>query len=158
MSWSRRLANLFRSRRAFDEIDEEFAFHLEERIDELVERGMSRGDARRQAFRRFGNPAALRERSWDAVSVVWLEAFWKDLRFATRSLRRRFGLMALLLLVVGVSGVVARAVRRRQVELAIRSALGGAGATSSGLPWAPCCDRPWLASRSGRSVGSSLSS
>ena len=34
----------------------EMAFHLAERIDDLMAQGMSREEARHEARRRFGNP------------------------------------------------------------------------------------------------------
>ncbi len=44
-----------------DEVDDELAFHIEMRTRELVERGMTPAAARREAERRFGNVARVRE-------------------------------------------------------------------------------------------------
>lgn len=38
-----------------EEVDEEIAFHLDRRVDDLVASGLSRSDAERQALREFGN-------------------------------------------------------------------------------------------------------
>ena len=43
------------------EIDEELAFHIEMRANDLVARGMAPAEARREAARRLGDPAKVRE-------------------------------------------------------------------------------------------------
>ena len=54
------IARVFRlpgsKRRVEKELDEELSFHIEGRIEELMDReGLSRGEAEREAKRRFGN-------------------------------------------------------------------------------------------------------
>ena len=41
-----------------DDVQEEFAFHLEMRVDDLVSQGLTEAEARAQALREFGNQAA----------------------------------------------------------------------------------------------------
>jgi hypothetical protein len=48
-------------RDAAEEVNEELQFHLEERIRDYVDRGMSPEAARDAAVRRFGDPARIRD-------------------------------------------------------------------------------------------------
>jgi predicted permease len=102
MSWYHRFVNLFRSRRLTNEIDREMAFHHAELVDELVARGMSEGEARREARRRFGNREVLRERVHDADVLVWVESLWTDLRYAARALRATPAFTAVAVLSLGL--------------------------------------------------------
>ena len=54
---------------------------------------------------RFGNPLQLRERSRDVWGWAWLDALWRDVRFAARGLRRTplFTLVATLSLALGLA-------------------------------------------------------
>src|SRR6516162_76119 len=58
MNW---LRHLFSRRRLYDDLDDEIAFHLEEKIDELVAGGMPLKEATAAARREFGNVELLRE-------------------------------------------------------------------------------------------------
>lgn len=55
MAWYDRLLAPFRPDPLQAEIEREISFHLAERTDDLVAEGMSRGEALREARRRFGN-------------------------------------------------------------------------------------------------------
>src|SRR5690348_1134850 len=77
------------------EIDDEIAFHIQERVDALVERGWSVGDAEAEAARRFGDlaterralVAAARQRDRRLDLFEWAQALRTDLIVATRRLR-----------------------------------------------------------------------
>ncbi len=104
MSWFNRLSNLVGRRELNAEIDEELQFHVDTRIRENIAAGMTPGDARRDALRRFGAPAAYRDATRDADIVVSLEALVQDVAFALRCLARRPAAtgLALLTLALGI--------------------------------------------------------
>src|SRR3954471_9473671 len=93
MSW-RRLWNTIRPGRLERDIDREVAFHVDERVDELVARGMSDADARRQARAQFGNRTLQAERVRDVDVWMWLDARRRDLRHARRALAHAPGFTA----------------------------------------------------------------
>jgi predicted permease len=104
MAWHRRLLNLLRPGRVWRDIDREMAFHLEERIDELVAGGMSPDEARREARRRFGRVETIRRRIRDVDVVGWLESLLFDIRYAFRGLgaHRGFTAVAVASLALGI--------------------------------------------------------
>src|SRR5689334_11001505 len=87
MSWLSRLANAFRPSSVDRALDEEAAFHLECRINELVAAGVSAKDAQAEARRAFGNRLRLREESRDVKLLPWLVDCIQDVRVAGRVLR-----------------------------------------------------------------------
>jgi putative ABC transport system permease protein len=87
MSWLSRLANAFRPSSVDRALDEEVAFHLECRINELVAAGLSPTEAEAQARRAFGNRLRLREESRDVKLLPSLVACVQDVRVAARVLR-----------------------------------------------------------------------
>ncbi len=83
MNW-----NLIRRRRLADEAAEEVAAHIEEKVAELVEAGMSEQEARQKAAREFGNAMLIAEASREVWTWAWLERLGQDVRYAVRGLRR----------------------------------------------------------------------
>src|SRR5688572_3865123 len=102
-AWAR-IRALFRRDVIADEISEELRFHLEMRIDEHEQRGLSSTEARRLAQRRFGNMATLRDRGYDVRGGGVAETVLKDARFALHLLRRRpsYSISAVLTLALGI--------------------------------------------------------
>jgi putative ABC transport system permease protein len=73
------------------EMDEEIRYHVEQRIEGLVDAGMERPAARQRALREFGGLELAREQCRDARRVPILETVVHDSRYALRTLRRNPG-------------------------------------------------------------------
>jgi len=69
MAWS-----LFSRRRRYSDLSASIHEHLEEKIDELMEEGMSRPQAEKAARRAFGNVALIEQRSREAWQWPVLES------------------------------------------------------------------------------------
>jgi len=85
MTWIQRL---FSRRRIESDLSEEIRGHLDERIEELVSRGVAPADAVRQARREFGNVTLIEEQARDVWKWRWIEDLSADVRFALRQLRK----------------------------------------------------------------------
>jgi putative ABC transport system permease protein len=95
---------LFSRRRLYTDLSDEIEAHLEEKIEELVQSGMSRKNAVATARREFGNLTLIEEESREVWQWPTIESFLADLRYGIRMLRRNpaFGLTAILILAVGI--------------------------------------------------------
>jgi hypothetical protein len=72
MGW---LQQLFSRRRRYNELSESIREHLDEKIADLMDRGMTREQAEQTARREFGNVIRIEERSrevwqWTAVESI----------------------------------------------------------------------------------------
>ncbi len=96
-SW-RRYARFHRENPRRD-VDDEFAFHLSERIESLIARGVPRDVAEAEARRRFGDLATARDnyvalvdrRSLRARLVTYAQTWTQDVRYAARGFARARG-------------------------------------------------------------------
>ena len=102
--WVRRVLNVFRFKRVSVEVDDELEFHLAELTDDLMARGLTRQEARREAVRRFGNYAGRQEEVGDVEIARWLQRVIWDVRYGVRQLRAApaFTLVAVLSLALGI--------------------------------------------------------
>src|ERR1700722_11399936 len=108
MAMLRRIKNLFRGQKLRREIEAELRSHTQMRIEDNIAAGMSPEKARRDALLRFGNLTLASERVTAADTVLQVEGFARDLRYAVRQLRRSpgFALTAILTVALGVAANV----------------------------------------------------
>src|SRR6185437_11215883 len=104
MGIATRLGNLLRRERIDADIEEELRSHLELAAEDAERHGLSPGEARRSARLRFGNATALRERTAGADTIQALDEMGRELRRASRQLRRSpaFALTAVITLALGI--------------------------------------------------------
>lgn len=95
---------LLRRRQLWSEMDEEMRQQVELEAEELVRQGVPPAEARQRARLAFGPVESWREEAWEARVPRWLEESGRDLRYATRSLRRAptFASMAVLCVALGI--------------------------------------------------------
>jgi hypothetical protein len=72
VGWFRRLRGTLMGSRLDDDFDEEARFHLEQRTQEYVGRGMPPDEAHREASRRLGNLPLVRDQARDVDTLSWL--------------------------------------------------------------------------------------
>ena len=101
MPW---LTQLFTRRRHYEELSESIREHLNEKIEDMIDRGMTREEAERKAHREFGNVTLIEQRSREVWQWPTLESLWADTKYVLRRLRRAplFTAIALITLAVAV--------------------------------------------------------
>jgi macrolide transport system ATP-binding/permease protein len=83
---------------------EEIHAHIEEKALELIEAGVAENEAWEQARREFGNPELTAEAGREVWGWIWIEDFFKDLRYAFRTMfaNRAFTALAVTSLALGI--------------------------------------------------------
>jgi uncharacterized ParB-like nuclease family protein len=100
----RRLRTLFRGDEVDRELDDEIRLHIELETEELIRaQGLAPEEARRRALVAFGGVERYRAAHRDARGFVRLDALTRDLRHATRSLRKSPGFFAVSTLTLGLA-------------------------------------------------------
>jgi len=99
--WLRRTPS--RSQR-YEELSESMREHLEEKVADLIDSGLTREQAERAARVEFGNVAVIAERSREVWRWSIVETLWADVKFAGRQMRKSpaFTITCLLTLALGI--------------------------------------------------------
>ena len=101
MQWLKRV---FTRRRRYHELSESIREHLEEKIADRMDDGMTRAEAEHAARREFGNVALIEERSRETWQWSTFESICADVAYAARKLRKSpaFTITSLLTLGLGI--------------------------------------------------------
>ncbi len=100
MRW---LEQVLSRRRRCKELSESIREHLEEKIEDLMEAGLSREEAASAARREFGNVTLIEERSREVWQWPRLESVLGDVKYAARQLRRNPGFTAMVVLTLALA-------------------------------------------------------
>lgn len=106
-----KVLRLWRRGRISAEVQDEFAFHLEMRANELVAGGMHAAEARAEALRQFGdlNDATTycrrtgERRERRIMRTEWISGLRQDTSFAWRTLRKAPGFAAVAVLTLAIA-------------------------------------------------------
>jgi predicted permease len=104
-----KLLNWLRRRTLESSLDGELRYHLDRRIGDMVQSGLSESEARRRALLELGGLTQIKEEVRDVWLARWLRDFVYDLRFSARSFVRTpaFTAAAVLSLALGIGATTA---------------------------------------------------
>jgi predicted permease len=107
----RKIFNLFRWRRARLErdLDRELRYHVDRRVQDLMEAGVGHDEARRRAAIELGGHVQIREEVRDTWIWRWLDDGGRDAGYGMRQVRRNpaFSAIAIATLALGIGGITA---------------------------------------------------
>jgi predicted permease len=98
----RLLSQLFSRRRRYADISVCIDEHLDAKVEDLMEQGMSLDEATQAARRQFGNVSLMQHRSREVWQWPALESILADMKFAMRRLRKSPGFAATILLTLAI--------------------------------------------------------
>jgi predicted permease len=103
------LLNWFRRDALERDLDRELRYHIDRRVEDLMQSGLAEWEARRRATLELGGLARVQEEVRDVWLTRWLRDFVYDLRFSVRScLRSRsFAATTVLSLALGIGATTA---------------------------------------------------
>ncbi|MEO8483079.1 MAG: ABC transporter permease [Acidobacteriota bacterium] len=107
-AWMLRVRDLFGGRPAEADFNAELESHLQLHIDDNLRAGMSPAEARRHASITLGGIEGVREAHRDRRRLPLIDVLRRDVRFASRQLRRSpgFAAAAILVLALGMASTV----------------------------------------------------
>jgi len=136
-----RLGSLFHRSRQEQEITDELESNIAFHVEDNLRAGMTPAEARRQAILRFGGIESTKQDLRDRRGLPFLESFFYDLRYATRSLASSpmFTAVAVATIAFGIGAstamfIVARAVFLRPLPYAQPERLVGISEVNRLLP------------------------
>ncbi len=97
-----RLRAIFRRDAVERELSDEIQFHYDRQVAKLVERGVPRAEAERQAHCAMGSVERVKEECRDARGVSAFESTLRDIQYGARQLRKRPGFSAVVVLSLGL--------------------------------------------------------
>src|SRR5258708_14766800 len=97
-----RLRTLLQRNRVERELEEEFQFHIEQRTELEIARGLSPAEARFVALRVMDGLEQRKEECRDMRRVNYIDDLLRDLQYAGRNLRRSPGFAALAILIMAL--------------------------------------------------------
>jgi hypothetical protein len=105
MNW---LTQLFGRRRRYEELSATIREHLDEKIADLTDRGMTWEQAEQAARREFGNVTLIEERSREVWQWPTLESILSDANSGFRQLRKAPGFSAIVVIILALGMVSLR--------------------------------------------------
>jgi hypothetical protein len=108
VSWIRRTEAiyrlLFQRQELEQDLEAEVEAYFEILVDRYMEQGMTKEEARRAARVKFGGPEQVKEKVREVRIGAMIEAAFKDLRYASRMLRKNpgFAAVAVCSLAIGI--------------------------------------------------------
>jgi predicted permease len=82
-----------------EQLEKELRFHLDQHEDDLIARGRSAAQAKREARMALGGPEQVKQYCRDARGARWAEELFQDTRYAFRSFRQHPGFAVITLLI-----------------------------------------------------------